>query len=329
MLTQYKTPDVIHNSEWIAFRDEVQRIRNQKDILILAHNYQCPEILEIADITGDSLALAIHAQKATASVIVLCGVRFMAETAKLLNPHKKVLLPREDAGCPLADQLTPEDILEAKSAYPGAPFVIYVNSTAACKAESDITCTSSNAVDIVRSLPQEMILFGPDSNLAAFVQMHVPEKKIIPIRSNGHCPIHSEMSIEDIKAAREIGGYIVCHPECPPEVTNAADIVLSTGKMGAAIADHQTCHIFTEASMQYLLQKKWPDKILYGLDTAICEDMQKTRPEDLLTCITEEVHEISVDEIHASRARAAIEKMIAFSDSRAQAAIEKMITFSG
>jgi quinolinate synthase len=311
MLTRYKAPDIFHNSAWIAFRDEVQRIRDQKDMLILAHNYQRPEIIEVADITGDSLELAIHAQNATASVIVVCGVRFMAETAKLLNPHKKVLIPREDAGCPLADQLTPEDILEAKAAYPGAPFVIYVNSTAACKAESDITCTSSNAVHIVRSLPQETILFGPDSNLAAFVQMRVPEKKIIPIRSNGHCPIHNEMSIEDVKAAREIGGYIVCHPECPPVVANAADTVLSTGKMKAAIADHQTCHIFTEASMQYLLQKKWPDKILYGLDTAICEDMQKIGPEDLLTCITEEVCEIFVDEIYATRARAAIEKMIA------------------
>jgi len=310
MHTQYKTPDIIHNPTWMAFRDEVQRMRQKKDMVILAHNYQRPEIIEVADIVGDSLELAIHAQNATASVIVVCGVRFMAETAKLLNPRKKVLIPRDDAGCPLADQLTPEEIVEAKAAYPGDPFVIYVNSTAACKAESDITCTSSNAVDIVRSLPQKTILCGPDSNLAAFVQKHVPEKKIIPVPGNGACPIHNEISIEDIEAARKIGGYIVCHPECPPVVADAADAVLSTGKMKAAIADHQVCHIFTEASMKYLLQKAWPDKILYGLDTAICENMQKTRPEDLLTCITQEVCEISVDETYAPRARAAIEKMI-------------------
>ena len=311
MHIRYKAPDITNNSEWIAFRDEVQRVKEQKDILILAHNYQSPEIIEIADITGDSLELAIHAQKAEASVIIVCGVLFMAETAKLLNPDKKVLIPRKDAGCPLADQLTPEEIIEAKEAHPGAPFVIYVNSSAACKAESDITCTSSNAVDIVRSLPGKTILFGPDSNLASFVQKQVPEKEIIPVPHGGHCPIHNEMSVEDIKAAQKIGGYIVCHPECPSAVADAADIVLSTGKMKAAIADHPVCHIFTENSIQYLLQKAWPDKILYGLDTAICVDMQKTKPADLLTCITEETNEIAIDERYASRARTAIEKMIA------------------
>jgi len=311
MLVQYNAPDVVNSPTWISFRDEVKRIKHEKKILILAHNYQCPEILEVADITGDSLELAIRAQQAKEEIIVVCGVNFMAETAKLLNPDKKVLTPRDDAGCPLADQLTPEEIREAKTKYPGAPFVIYVNSTAACKAESDITCTSSNAVEIVRSLPQEVVLFGPDSNLAAFVQRQLPEKKIIPVPSEGNCPIHNAITRNDIVQAKTIGGYIVCHPECTAEVSTAADAVVSTGKMKAVIAEHKICHIFTVEAMLYLLQKEWPDKTLYGLDFATCEDMQKVQPEDLLACITQEKGEITVDESCAPRARSAIEKMLA------------------
>ena len=311
MHTRYNAPDVIHDPAWMLFRSEVRRITHEKGMLILAHNYERPEIVEVADITGDSLELAIRAKEATESILIVCGVKFMAETAKLLNPDKKVLIPRDDAGCPLADQLTPEMIAEAKAKYPDSPFVIYVNSTAACKAESDITCTSSNAVEIVRSLPQEVILFGPDSNLAAFVQRHLPEKTIIPVPDGGHCPVHHAITEDDIKAAKEIGGFLVCHPECPPAIANAADAVVSTGKMKAVIADHEVCHIFTEASMQYLLQKAWPNKILYGLDSAVCEDMQKIKAEDLLASITKECYEITVDERYASRARAAIEKMLA------------------
>jgi len=310
MPAQYNAPDIVNDPTWISFRDEVKRIKHEKKILILAHNYQCPEILEIADITGDSLELAIRAQQAKEEIIVVCGVSFMAETAKLLNPDKKVLIPRADAGCPLADQLTPEVIQEAKARYPGAPFVIYVNSTAACKAEADITCTSSNAVEIVRSLPQELVLFGPDSNLAAFVQRELPEKKIIPVPDGGNCPIHNTITSDDIRQAKMIGGYIVCHPECTPDVSKAADAVVSTGKMKTVIAEHKICHIFTEASMLYLLQKAWPNKILYGLDFAICSDMQKIQAEDLLACIIQESSEVTVDERYASRARSAIEKML-------------------
>jgi quinolinate synthase len=204
----------------------------------------------------------------------------------------------------------PKQIRDAKKKHPGAPFVIYVNSSAACKAESDITCTSSNAVDIVRSLPEREILFGPDRNLAAFVQQKVPEKIIIPVPDDGTCPVHNKVKPEDIMAARQIGGFILCHPECPPEVTCLCDAALSTGKMREAISDHDVCHIFTEASMLYLLQKAWPEKVLYGFDTMVCEDMQKTTPEALLACITQGMYDVSVDEQYAQRARAAIERML-------------------
>ena len=311
MQTRYEAPDVVHSSAWISFSNEVQRIKREKDMLILAHNYQRPEILEIADITGDSLELARRAQQARESTIVVCGVRFMAETAKLLNPTKKVLIPRYDAGCPLADHLVPEQIREAKNKHPGAPFVLYVNSSASCKAESDITCTSSNAVNIVRSLPEQEILFGPDRNLAAFVQQQVPEKIIIPVPDDGVCPIHDRMKPEDIKAAQQIGGFILCHPECLPEVTGLCDAVVSTGKMKDVIADHETCHIFTVSSMLYSLQKAWPEKVLYGLDTAVCKNMEKTTPDALLACITHEMYDVSVDEKYAQRARAALERMLA------------------
>ncbi|MDR2856027.1 MAG: quinolinate synthase NadA [Methanomicrobiales archaeon] len=311
MPIRYNAPDIINDPAWMLFHDEVKRIKSDKGMLILAHNYQSADILEVADITGDSLELAIRAQQATEEIIVVCGVRFMAETAKLLNPDKKVLIPRDDAGCPLADQLTPEMIREAKARYPGAPFVIYVNSTAACKAESDITCTSSNAEEIVRSLPDDLVLFGPDSNLAAFVQRQIPEKKIISVPDGGNCPIHNAITRTAIEEAQMIGGYIVCHPECTPEVSIAADAVVSTGKMKAVIADQKICHVFTETSMLYLLQKAWPDKILYGVDGAVCKDMQKTRAESLLDCITQEISEITIDELHAPRARSAIEKMLA------------------
>ena len=311
MPIRYNAPDIVNNPAWMLFRDEVKRIKYEKKMLILAHNYQCPEILEVADITGDSLELAIRAQQATEEIIVVCGVRFMAETAKLLNPDKKVLIPRDDAGCPLADQLTPEIIREAKARHPGAPFVIYVNSTAACKAESDVTCTSSNAVEIVRSLPQDLVLFGPDSNLAAFVQRQIPEKKVIPVPDGGNCPIHNIITRYDVEEAKMVGGYIVCHPECTPEVSLAADAVVSTGKMKACIVDHEVCHIFTESSMLYLLQKAWPHKLLYGAEFAICKNMQKTKAENLLACITQESNEIMVERKYAHRARSAIEKMLA------------------
>ena len=185
--------------------DEIRALKSRKNAVILAHNYQPMEIQALADVVGDSLELAVKAKETGADLIVVCGVRFMAETAKILNPNRKVVIPVEDAGCPLADFLTPDLIREAKERYPDAAVVVYVNSTAESKALADITCTSANAVRVVASLQNDEILFGPDANLAAYVQRELPDKRIIPLPPGGHCYVHTGFSLADVEAARKRG----------------------------------------------------------------------------------------------------------------------------
>jgi quinolinate synthase len=176
----------------------IMALKKVRDAVILAHNYQRPEVQDIADFVGDSLELAIQAKNALRQVIVLCGVDFMAETAKILNPAKTVLLPVREATCPMARQLTPSMIQEARAEHPDASVVLYVNSTAESKAYADVVCTSANAVKVVRSVQSEVVLFGPDCNLASYVQEHIPEKRIIPLPPGGHCYVHTGFSLRDI-----------------------------------------------------------------------------------------------------------------------------------
>lgn len=211
---------------------EIRALKIRKNAIIMAHNYQPLEIQALADVVGDSLELAVRAKEAKADLIVVCGVRFMAETAKILNPERKVVIPVPDAGCPLADFLTPEMIREAKERHPDAAVVVYVNSTAESKALADVTCTSANAVKVVASLKNDTILFGPDSNLAAYVQRELPEKTIIPLPPGGHCYVHTGFTLADVEAARRKGSMVVCHPECRPEIQEQADLVASTGGSG-------------------------------------------------------------------------------------------------
>jgi quinolinate synthase len=295
----------------MSIPERIQALRKERDAVILAHNYQRPEIQDIADIVGDSLELAVSAKETSAAVIVLCGVDFMAETAKILNPVKTVLLPVKDATCPMAHQLTPDMIREARAAHPDASVVLYVNSTAESKALADIVCTSANAVRVVRSLPSREVLFGPDCNLAAYVQNLVPEKEIIPLPAGGHCYVHDAFTLHDLEVARKRGGKIICHPECRPEIQKGADVIASTGGMVRAAPDADAWNVLTEREMGYRLGTLFPGKTFYTKEEAICEDMKKTTLQDLCRSLETMRYEITIDPEIADRARAAIERMIA------------------
>ncbi|WP_292366476.1 MULTISPECIES: quinolinate synthase NadA [unclassified Methanoculleus] len=292
---------------------DIRALKAEKSAVIMAHNYQPMEIQDLADVVGDSLELAVKAKETAADLIVVCGVRFMAETAKILNPDRKVVIPVEDAGCPLADFLTPEMIREARQRYPDAAVVVYVNSTAGSKALADITCTSANAVRIVASLSNDTILFGPDANLAAYVQRELPEKTIIPLPPGGHCYVHTGFTLADVEAARRKGGQIVCHPECPPEIQEQADRIASTGGMvrDAAAGGDEPWSIFTEREMASRLRVLYPGRVFYEKPEAVCADMKKISLEDLRRAIESEEHEVILPPEVMDRARRAIERMIA------------------
>jgi len=289
----------------------IEQLKKEKNAIILAHNYQPPEIQDAADIIGDSLELAVKARSVTEDTIILCGVKFMAETVKVLNPEKTVILPAQDAGCPLADFLTPEMVREARSVHPGAAVVLYVNSDTAAKAEADIVCTSANAVDVVRSLKEKTILFGPDSNLADYVANRLPDKKIIPLPEGGHCYVHEIFSCDDVIAAAEKGFTTICHPECPREVRKGADVVASTGGMVkmADIAD--SWMLLTEKGIGYRLEKIFPNKKFAVREDAICKDMKKITLDMLENSLITGEYTIKLPTRLLKRARGPIERMMA------------------
>ena len=293
------------------YAEEIRRLAEEKGALILVHNYESAEVQDVADICGDSLELARKAKEADAKTLVICGVYFMAETAKILSPEKTVLIPRPDAGCALADQLTPEMVREAKSKHPGAPFVVYVNSSAATKAECDITCTSANAADVVRSLKEDVVLFGPDANLAAWVRKNVPEKTIITVPENGGCPVHHKVTVEEIEAARKQfpNATVICHPECSPAVQEASDMIGSTGYMIRNCGEEKEWIIVTENGILHPLSKHYPETVFHGIE-AVCESMKLITLKDLYETLAEGKNEVIVEKEIADRARNAIERMI-------------------
>ena len=291
--------------------ERIMALRKERDAVILAHNYQRPEVQDIADCVGDSLELAIEAKETRSRVIVLCGVDFMAETAKILNPAKTVLLPVREATCPMARQLTPSMIREARAKHPGASVVLYVNSTAESKAYADVVCTSANAVKVVRSLHTGEVLFGPDCNLASYVQERIPEKRIIPLPPGGHCYVHTGFSLRDVEEARRRGGTIICHPECIPEVQRGSDVIASTGGMVRAAPDAEVWNVLTEREMGYRLKTLYPEKTFFTNDDAVCEDMKKITLEDVCRSLDTLQYEILLDPEIMVRARVAIERMIA------------------
>jgi len=249
--------------------EEINKLKKEKNAIILVHNYQRSEIQDIADYLGDSLGLSREAAKTDVNIIVFCGVRFMAETAKILSPGKKVLLPRKEAGCPMADMVTAEDLKRLKGKHPDAKVVSYVNTNADVKAESDICCTSANAVEVVRNLKTERIIFTPDKNLAAYCQRFT-NKEIIPW--NGYCYVHEKIRKEEVRLAKEKfpDALLLVHPECNPSVIDLADEVLSTSGMVNFVkkSDKKRFLIGTEEGLIYRLKKENPGKEFYAAGTA-------------------------------------------------------------
>ena len=293
--------------------EEILALKKERRATILAHNYQIPEVQDISDLVGDSLELSRAAARLESEVIVFCGVDFMAETAAILSPQKKVLLPEKGAGCPMAHMVTPEQLREMKALYPEAAVVAYVNSSAEVKADSDICCTSANGVQVVNSLEQKQVIFVPDRNLAAYVARHT-EKQIIPW--NGYCYVHDHFMPGEVRAARALHpeAEVLVHPECRPEVIDLADYVFSTSGMcrHAKASEMNEFIIGTEVGMLHRLKKDNPGKEFYPLsDKAICQNMKKTNLEKVLRALQTLEPRVTVPEEIAAKAKRAIERMLA------------------
>jgi quinolinate synthase len=293
---------------------EILRLKKEKKAVILAHNYQRAEIQDIADYTGDSIELSRKAmEEKDAELIVFSAVDFMAESAAILNPSKKVLLPCLSARCPMAQMLTADQIKHAKKQYPQAPVVMYVNTFASCKAEADICCTSANAVEVVNSLNADTILFGPDKNLAQYVAEKTG-KNIIPLPPEGHCKTHVIFQPEDVTALKveHPNAVVLVHPECSNEMRQVADIIGSTSKICKYAKESNATEfiIGTEQGIIHRLQKENPNKKFYlASQRAICPNMKITTLEALYASLKEEKHLIHVPPAIANKARASLERM--------------------
>lgn len=298
---------------------EIRALAREQDAVILAHNYQLPEVQRVADHVGDSLQLAITGKQVPQRTIVFCGVHFMAESAKVLAPDKKVLLPNLSAGCSLADSITAESLEDWKARYPDHAVVTYVNSTAEVKALSDICCTSANAASVVRSLPQRKILFTPDRNLGAWVKSKVPEKEIVVY--DGCCPVHDVLrsaSVNKVKAGNP-AAVVIAHPECRADVLAIADEICSTTAMLAAVGKHPEARTFivaTEHGIVHQMKQRWPGKEFVIADGCIgcrmhCPYMKMIDLVMLRDTLRRGKHEITVPADVAEGARRALERMIA------------------
>ena len=294
--------------------DKINKLKKEKNAVILAHNYQLPEIQDIADFVGDSLGLSIEAARTNADVIVFCGVHFMAETAKILSPRKKVLLPDKNAGCPMADMIDAEGLKAVKAAHPEAVSLCYVNTSAAVKAQCDYCCTSANAVKMVRHILTEHqdIIFVPDKYLAQYVSAQVGHDFIM---WGGYCPTHAGIIPKHIARAKQLhpGAKVIVHPECKPELTTLADIVTSTEGMCKYVQNSAETEfiIGTEVGIIHRMKKENPGKNFYpASDNAVCPNMKRTSLEKVLWSLEDMTHEITVPQDIMDKARLAIERMI-------------------
>ena len=295
--------------------DEINQLKEEKNAIILAHNYQPKEIQEIADFLGDSLELCIKASKIDdKDLVVFCGVDFMAETAYILNPDKKIVIPDLEAECPMAHMLPEEELLKAKKEHPNAGVILYVNSIAEAKQHADTLCTSANAVKVTKSLPQDKILFGPDNNLGMHVQKRI-DKEIIPTPKDGHCYVHRLFHVEDIELKREQypNAIVICHPECNQDVQEASDEVLSTGAMLRFISESEKEEfiIGTEIDMITRINSEVPGKKLYPLlEGAICKTMKLHTLEKVRDALKNEAPEIVVPKKVAEKSLKAVQHML-------------------
>ena len=295
-----------------GLRRDIRALLKERRAVLLAHNYQRGEVQDVADFTGDSLALSVEAARTDAEVIVFCGVHFMAESAAILSPEKRVILPRMDAGCPMADMITAEDVRRVREEQPGVPIVTYVNSSAEVKAESDICCTSANAVKVTRSVAAPTVYLTPDQNLAQWVARHTEQRVLF---WQGYCIVHDRYTPADVRAARarHPGAELIVHPECRPEVIELADAVRSTSgiieycKSAAA----ETVIVGTETGLFHRLQKDSPAKrFVAPSQEMICPNMKLTGLEDVLESLETMVNVVTVPETVRTRAVAALEKML-------------------
>jgi quinolinate synthase len=293
---------------------KILELKKEKKAIILAHNYQRPEIQDIADYIGDSIELSRKAmEEKDAEMLVFCAVDFMAESAAILNPTKKVLLPCLGARCPMAQMLTVDEINRAKKLYPKAPVVLYVNTLATAKAKCDICCTSANAVEVIESLDSDTVIFGPDRNLAEYVSEKTG-KTLIPIPEWGFCPTHLLFQPEDVKVQKmkHPEAVVMAHPECSGEMRKVADFVGSTSKMCrfAKESNAKTFIVGTEDGILHRLRKENPDKqFILAYEGAICPNMKLTTLDRLYTALKEEKHVVKVPEAVAKKARVSLERM--------------------
>lgn len=309
-----RVKDVVPAIEWPFFAPlikEINRLKKEKNAVILAHNYQTPEIFHcVSDYVGDSLQLAIQASKTDADLIIQAGVHFMAETSKILSPEKTVIIPNSEAGCSLASSITGEDVRLIKQKYPGVPVVTYVNTSADVKAESDICCTSSNAVEVVESLGVDRVIMLPDEYLARNV---AAETDVEVVTWKGACEVHERFTPEEIRAYKENDPDIVilAHPECPPNVMHEADFAGSTAAMINYVKDNKPARVVmvTECSMSDNVAVECPE-VEFERPCAICPHMKRITLENILHALQTGEDEIVIDEDIAARARVAVQRMV-------------------
>lgn len=293
--------------------NEISRLKQKYNAVIIAHLYQWPEIQDIADFVGDSLDLSRKARDTSAEMIVFCGVWFMAETAKILSPQKRVLIPEMDAGCPMADMISADDVFKLRQDNPEAVIVCYVNSSAEIKAMSDICCTSSNAVSVVRSLTEKKVVFIPDRNLGHYVSRFAPEKEFVFF--DGFCPTHNKITVRDVENVRALHPQIpiLVHPECRPEIVDSADFTGSTAQIidYAVKSGQQEFIIGTESGIIHRLQQLCPEKRFFTLHAAmLCPNMKKTSLQSVLHSLQLLQYEINLDPDIISRASLSLNRML-------------------
>jgi len=293
----------------MELRERIAQLKREQDAVILAHNYQLPEVQDVADYVGDSLGLSIEAASTSAKIIVFCGVHFMAETAKILSPNKTVLLPEPSAGCPMADMITADQLRALKAQHPDAVAVCYVNTSADVKAECDICCTSANAVDVVSRLvpPDKPVIFVPDKYLADYVSRKTQRSLIC---WPGFCPTHAQIAPEHIILQRERhpAAQVIVHPECPPEIIRLADLVTSTEGMCRYVGESEDREfiIGTEVGIIHRLQKENPHKVFYALSPPpLCPSMKLTTLEKVHQALRDRIYEVTIPEEVMNKARRA------------------------
>lgn len=302
--------------------EKIKELKTEKNVVILAHYYQRPEIQDLADFVGDSLELSRKAQETDADIIVFCGVRFMCETAKILNPNKKVLHPNPESGCPMADMATVKGVLELKEKYKDAAIVSYVNTSAEVKAISDVCVTSANAVKIVSKLSEKRIIFVPDMGLGNWVKKNVPDKDIIIWK--GFCPPHYEFGLSDLKALKEQykDAAVAAHPECNPKVLEQADFIGSTSQIinFATTSDKKEIIVITEVGLKYTLQKRnpsktyiFPEAMHYCGSPVYCCSMKGVTLANLYTTLKDEINEVTLPQDIILKAKKPIERMLELS----------------